>query len=67
MKTTKQFIKDILRQVEKSGSPYVNMGAMDRDTCELVCAANNLGLAIWQPDTRQIYVRTINCERYLNA
>jgi hypothetical protein len=65
--TTKQFIKELLRRADKKGSPYLTIGAMDRETCELVCAANNLRLAIWQPGTRQIYVRTIDCERYVNS
>jgi hypothetical protein len=75
---TRDFVNVLLKLVEKKGSPYISVGAMDYDTAELVCAVNNLGLAIWKPrmllssdrpaqTTRQLYVSTINCERYLAA
>jgi len=63
--TTKQFIQELLDRVEKNSSPYLHIGPMDRDTCDLVSAAHNLGLAIWQPTTRQVYVRIEACERYV--
>ena len=76
---THLFVNLLLDLVEKKGSPYISIGAMDYDTGELVCAVNNLGLAMWKPrmllssdrldaqTTRQLYVSTINCERYLTA
>ena len=64
---THDFVNVLLERVEKKGSPYISIGAMDYDTAELVSAVNNLGLAMWQPTTRQLYVRVENCERYLAA
>jgi hypothetical protein len=62
MKTTKEFVKELLAKVEETRDPFVSVGNADM---ELICAANNLSLAIWQPTTRQVYVRVMDCERYI--
>lgn len=65
--TTKDFIRFLLKKVEESSNPFVGIEVKSQSDVELICAANNLSLAIWQPATRQVYVRVEDCNRYLNT
>jgi hypothetical protein len=69
MRTTEDFVKDLLETVERTSDPYVNVFGIKQgsELCNLVCCVHNLDLAIWQPTTQQVYVRVQACETYLNS